>query len=56
MYLRADSSAAVRFLGLVAEGRGLNASVRLAGIGTETGYRLLRDEFWRLLAEGLNAG
>lgn len=54
MYLRADSPAGVRFLGLVAEGRGLKASARLAGIGKETGYRLLRESYWQLRAQGLD--
>lgn len=55
MHLRSDSAAGVRFLALVREGRGLKASARAAGVGTETGYRWLREAYCALRAQGLNA-
>ncbi|NKX56755.1 IS30 family transposase [Arthrobacter mobilis] len=54
MYQQFDSPACRRFLALIREGRGLKPSARAAGIGKETGYRWLRDEYLRLRDEGLD--
>ena len=52
MVLRSDSSAGVRFLASVAEGRGIKPSARAAGVGKETRYRWLRDTFIELRRQG----
>jgi transposase, IS30 family len=54
MYVRLDSAAGLRFLAAVRDGRGLKPSARAAGIGKETGYRLLRESFLVLRAQGLS--
>jgi transposase, IS30 family len=45
MHLSSSSAAGVRFLTSVREGRGLNRSARVAGIGKETGYRWLCEAY-----------
>ncbi len=52
MYLSLSSPQAVRFLALIAEGRGLKPSARIAGIGKETGYRFLRERYLQLRRSG----
>ena len=54
MYQQFDSPAGLRFLAYIREGRGLKPSARAAGIGKETGYRWLREEYLRLRGEGLD--
>ncbi len=58
MYQQFDSPTGVRFLALIREGRSFNESVRVTGIGKETGketgYRWLRDEYLRFRGEGLD--
>ncbi|PZE37280.1 IS30 family transposase [Curtobacterium sp. MCSS17_006] len=52
VYLSLSSPQAVRFLALIAEGRGLKPSARIAGIGKETGYRFLRERYLQLRRAG----
>ncbi|WP_284976285.1 IS30 family transposase [Arthrobacter sp. efr-133-TYG-104] len=54
MYQHFDSPTGVRFLAFVKEGKSFRESVRLAGIGKETGYRWLRDEYLQYRSEGLD--
>jgi IS30 family transposase len=54
MYRQFDSPAGVRFLALIRDGNGLKPSARAVGIGKETGYRWLRDEYLKLRREGLS--
>ncbi|WP_231377465.1 hypothetical protein [Arthrobacter sp. 162MFSha1.1] len=49
-----DSPTGVRFLALIKEGKSFRQSVRVTGIGKETGYRWLRDEYLRFRSKGLN--
>ena len=54
MYRQFDSPAGRRFLTLIREGGGLKPSARAVGVNKETGYRWLRDEYFRLRGEGLS--
>lgn len=54
MYQQFDSPTGGRFLALLREGRSFNESVRVTGIGKETGYRWLRDEYLRFRGDGLD--
>jgi transposase, IS30 family len=54
MYQQFDSPAGRRFLTLIREGGGLKPSARAVGVNKETGYRWLRDEYFRLRGEGLS--
>ena len=54
MYQHFDSPTGVRFLAFVKEGKSFRESVRLAGVGKETGYRWLRDEYLQYRSEGLD--
>ena len=54
MYRQFDSPAGRRFLALIREGSGLKPSARAVGVNKETGYRWLRDEYFRLRGEGLS--
>ena len=54
MYQQFDSPACRRFLALIREGAGLKPLARAAGIGKETAYWWLRDEYLRLRGEGLD--
>ncbi len=54
MHLQRDSTAGVRFLAAVKEGRGLKPSARAAGVGKATGYRWLRESFLALRDKGLS--
>lgn len=54
MYQQFDSPTCVRFLALIREGRSFRESVRVTGIGKETGYRWLRDEYLRFRSEGID--
>ena len=47
MYQQFDSPTGVRFLALIKEGKSFRESVRVTGVGKETGYRWLRDEYLR---------
>ncbi|WP_461186785.1 IS30 family transposase [Arthrobacter sp. Z4-13] len=52
MYQQFDSPTGVRFLALIKEGKSFRESVRVTGIGKETGYRWLRDEYLRFRSKG----
>ncbi|WP_309994794.1 IS30 family transposase [Paenarthrobacter nitroguajacolicus] len=54
MYQLFDSPTGVRFLAPIKEGRSFRESVRVAGIGKETGYRWLRDEYLRFRSKGFD--
>ncbi|MEV8133505.1 hypothetical protein AB0O54_20455 [Pseudarthrobacter oxydans] len=54
MHQQFDSPTGVRFLAFIREGRSFRQSVQLIGIGKETGYRWLRDEYLRFRGEGLD--
>lgn len=54
MYQQFDSPSGVRFLALIKEGTSFRESVRVTGIGKETGYRWLRDEYLRFRRNGLD--
>lgn len=56
MYQEFNSPTGVRFLAFIREGKGLKPSARAAGVGKETGYRWLRDEYLRLRGEGFDHG
>ncbi|GAP60818.1 transposase InsI for insertion sequence element IS30A [Arthrobacter sp. Hiyo1] len=56
MYQQFDSPTGVRFLALIKEGKSFRESVRVTGIGKETGYRWLRDEYLRFRRKGLDHG
>lgn len=54
MYQQFDSPTGGRFLALIKEGKSFRESVRVTGIGKETGYRWLRDEYLRFRSSGLD--
>ena len=54
MYQQFDSPTGVRFLALIKEGKSFRESVRVTGIGKETGYRWLRDEYLRFRRKGFD--
>lgn len=54
MYQQFDSPTGVRFLALIKEGKSFRESVRVTGVGKETGYRWLRDEYLRFRSKGLD--
>ena len=55
MYLSSSSPAAVRFLALIKDGRGLKSSSRLAGITKTVGYRFLEEAYLRQRRSGILA-